>query len=112
LSCLSTAYRDRFPFSYQNKPCRFLNSVAILVAIPSRADDCARATAFARSACQFRPARFGSGFGRSSACVIGREGQPHLGKRRLEVGELDRQRPHGTLEIVNYFSEDPAQTDL
>ena len=41
--------------------------------------------------------------------AIGREGQPHLGKRRLEVGELDRQRPHGALEIVIHFSEDPGQ---
>jgi hypothetical protein len=40
--------------------------------------------------------------------AIGREGQPHLGKRRLEVGEFDRQRPHGALEIVIHFSEDPA----
>jgi hypothetical protein len=40
--------------------------------------------------------------------AIGREGQPHLGKRRLEVGELDRQRPHDALETVIHFSEDPG----
>ena len=36
-------------------------------------------------------------------------GAAETGKRRLEVGELDRQRPHGALEIVIHFSEDPAQ---
>ena len=41
--------------------------------------------------------------------AIGGEGQPHLRKRRLEVGELDRQREHGALEIVIHFSEDLGQ---
>jgi hypothetical protein len=45
---------------------------------------------------QFRPARFGSGFGKSSACVRSvAKANRTSASGRLEVGELDRQRPRG-----------------
>ena len=54
------------------------------------------------------PKRFGSVTRASS----GPRRLTALGARRLEVGELDRQRPHGALEIVIHFSEDPPGQDV